>query len=420
MSFTAGKRRALVGPPGRGFSPDYLEVDRGTPGRGLTPDRIQRGWGGVHQGSYISFLSWLDMTAETPAGGQVPRGCFNLKYEVWVHPYNWTDDNANSARRLGDTVAAAANSMRRFERLGYRTLKPILVTHSMGGLVARAYTQLHGGGGDVHGVIHGAMPTDGSPATYKRMRAGFEGVESQVLGRNQSESTATAGNLPGPLELLPNGRHRSVNGTTNWLRGTGQGGGRLWARPAANPYGEIYVNQADWWRLIYRQYLDPDGDPDGRSAFRQSRTQIIAAASYHSRLGSSGYHPNTRMFYAADRGHPCWDHIEWRQTSRVDTPSNAQPQRNDENGTVEWGRWSDPVYTPYGANPPVFIADTRYEIQEPDAPGDGTVHAGSGKYVSGPMSVPTRNGFVHQSAFDLGEARRFVSEWLFAMVQEQL
>lgn len=43
MSFAAGKRRALVGPPGQGFSARYLEVDRGTPGRSLTPDRIQRG-----------------------------------------------------------------------------------------------------------------------------------------------------------------------------------------------------------------------------------------------------------------------------------------------------------------------------------------------------------------------------------------
>ncbi len=420
ISFTAGKRRALVGPPGRGFNARYLEVDPGAVGGTLTQDRINRGWGGVHQGSYLSFLSWLDLTAETPAAGQVPRGCFNLKYEVWVHPYNWTDDNANSGSTLGRTVADAVASASRHEARGYRTLKPVLLTHSMGGLVARAYTQLHGGAGDIHGVIHGAMPTDGSPATYKRIRAGFEGIESQVLGRNQSEATATAGNLPGPLQLLPNIRHKSVNGSTRWLFATGRSRRRLVSRPSSNPYGEIYTNQSDWWRLIYRQYLDPDGDPTGRSAFRQSRAQIIAAASYHNRLGSSGFHPNTRMFYAADRSHLCWDHIDWRQTARNDTPPTPQPQRNDENGTVEWGDWTQPVYGPFGGSPPVFIPTTSYTIQDQDAPGDGTVHAGSGRHVSGPMSVPTRRGFEHQMAFDSNEVRRFVAEWLFDMVQEQL
>ena len=67
-----------------------------------------------------------------------------------------------------------------------------------------------------------------------------------------------------------------------------------------------------------------------------------------------------------------------------------------------------------------FDAETRYAIQSPTAPGDGTVHAGSSKYVSGPMSVATKSGFEHADAFNSREVRARVAEWLFDMVEEQL
>ena len=47
------------------------------------------------------------MTAEAPATGLVPRGCFNLHYEAWAHPYNWTDDNDVAAQGLARTVSRA-------------------------------------------------------------------------------------------------------------------------------------------------------------------------------------------------------------------------------------------------------------------------------------------------------------------------
>lgn len=52
--------------------------------------------------------------------------------------------------------------------------KVIIVTHSMGGLVARSACVLHGAEGKVLGVIHGVQPSVGSPAAYWRMKAGFE------------------------------------------------------------------------------------------------------------------------------------------------------------------------------------------------------------------------------------------------------
>ncbi|WP_415919325.1 esterase/lipase family protein [Tateyamaria sp. SN6-1] len=423
LSGASAKRRALVGAPGQPHTSRYLQVDRGVVGGSLTQERIDRGWGGVFQGSYLGFLTWMDMTAQQPASGQVPRGCHAVRYEVFAHPYNWTDDNRTSAQGLARTVAqAVADTTAKWAHMPeVRILKPVLVTHSMGGLVARAYTQIRGGAGDVHGVIHGAMPTDGSPATYKRMLSGFEGVASVVLGFNQGQVTATAGNMPGALQLLPNSRHKSVDGSTNWLRLVGRSGNRRASYPRGDAYREIYTEARQWWRLIHERYLDPQGDPTGRAARAQSMTQIAKARSFDQALAGNAFHPNTRMFYSDDQGHLCWDKVEWRQTSRNDTPAAGQTMNNTGHGEIEWGEWVHPIGIGMGMPVgPTFVASTRYEIQDADAPGDATVHAGSGIHVSGPMSVATRRGFEHQEAYGESHIRPLMAEWLFDMVMEQL
>ncbi|MDP5367549.1 MAG: hypothetical protein NWT12_14790 [Paracoccaceae bacterium] len=422
----AAKRRRLVGPDGAAFRPDFLEVDMGRVGGTLTAERHRRQWGGLMADFYMSFMSWLDMTAEAPATGLVPRGCFNLHYEAWAHPYNWTDDNDVAAQGLARTVSrAVADTQTKYRNRDVRVLKPVVVTHSMGGLVARAYVTNHGGAAALHGVIHGAMPTDGAPATYKRMRAGFEGgwgaaaVTQRVLGQSQAEVTATAGNCPGPLQLLPNARHKSVNGSTDWLRLTNTRGGRLWSRPAANPYSEIYLNRRDWWRLIDQRFLDPGGTPRGDRAWSNFETQLRKAAAFHSALGSGGFHSNTRMFWSNDPDMRAWDTVEWRLT-RTGSDPRRNPEDNDQQGRLRWGEWVMPPPMPMAAAMPVFVPEAEASIQGATARGDGTVHAGSGRHVTGPMSVPTRVGFAHDGAFEPGAVRQLVAGWLFEMVQEQL
>lgn len=426
ISGARAKRNNLVGPPGSGYSPTYLEVHRGTVGGNLTAERIARGWGGLHQGSYFQFMMWLDIVVQQPSNNRhLPPRCHAVSFEAFAHPYNWTDDNRNSGRDLARTVTQAVRETTRkyANRPEVRILKPVLVTHSMGGLVARAYTQIHGGAGDVHGVIHGAMPTDGAPATYKRMLSGFEGVASLVLGYNQAQVTATAGNMPGALQLLPNGRHKSVDGSTGWLRIENRDGSRRAAYPASDPYAEIYSEPRQWWRLIHEQLLDPEGDRTGRIARLQFAEQLTKAQAFHRALGDNGFHPNTRMFYADDTGHRSWDKVVWRQSGPRDTPSAGATYSNSGLGTVEWGQWHTIPggFGMMGAAPmPQFIPETVYTIRPADAPGDGTVHAGSGRHVRGAMSVQSPSGFEHQHAFNSRDVRRMVADWLFDMVLEQL
>lgn len=425
MAGARTKRRNLVGPPGTGFRSGYLQVDRGRPDGNLDQERIDRGWGGLHQDSYFQFMMWLDVVAEQPstAGTDVPARCHARKYEAFAHPYNWTDDNRNSGRDLARTVASAvARTTEKWARdPDVRILKPVIVTHSMGGLVSRAYTQIHGGAGDVHGVIHGAMPTDGAPAAYKRMLAGFEDAARFVLGADQAQVTATAGNMPGALQLLPNSQHKSVDGSTDWLRLINRNGSARRSHPSGDPYSEIYTEARTWWRLIHQQYLDPEGDPTGRAARAQSMRQIAKARQFDQAMSSNGFHPNTRMFYSDDAGHKAWDKVEWKQTARHDTAASGQDFHNDRRGTMEWGEWYTPPPNPFGGmTMPQFLANTRYEIQPAAAPGDATVHAGSGRHTRGQMSVASRRGFEHQYAYNERSVRPLVAGWLFDMAMEQL
>ncbi|QEW08327.1 PGAP1-like alpha/beta domain-containing protein [Nitrincola iocasae] len=419
------KRDLLVNEGGLPYSPDYLEVDFGETqsSHAMHQEQIERGWGGLMQGSYFNFITWLQLIAPHPASGQLPPGCFSLQYEVWAHPYNWTDDNFNAGKTLADTVQKAIDGTHeKYQGRNTRVLKPIIITHSMGGLVSRAYTQLHGGEGEVHGVIHGAQPCDGAPDAYKRMLAGSEGMARFVLGANQAQVTATAGNMPGVLQLLPNQWHKTVAGDTRWLKVTGPLGETLLSKPDNNPYSDVYLNQTDWWRLIYAEYLNPESK-DLDKTFKAYTEELLKAATFHAQLGPEVFHPNTRMLYADDTGHPSWDHVEWKQIYGEDDHTDRNNwSRGTFSATLGRGQIEisksvqDPLYDVQGLHELLSI----YKIQPANAPGDGTVHAGSGIHVSGPMSIATQRGFEHQSCFDSSEARRITAEWLLDMVQEQL
>lgn len=421
------KRHALVNAGGLPYSPDYLEVDYGSPSENsFLQQRYERGWGGLMQGSYASFMTWLQVVAAQPASGLLPRGCFHLHYEAWAHPYNWTDDNLNSAKGLAETVNKAIQDTQiKYQGTNVRVLKPIIITHSMGGLVSRAYTQLLGGASQVHGVIHGAQPCDGAPDAYKRMLAGADGFVRHVLGANQAQVTATAGNMPGALQLLPNQHHKTVAGDTQWLKVTGKLGETLLSKPDHNPYAEIYANQRDWWRLIYAEYLNPE-EVNFSLSIRSYLKSLRQAELFHAQLGPTAFHPNTRMLYADDMGYPAWDHVEWKQTfgeeahiHKQDWPSNGFTETNGRGRVGISRNKNNPVYDRMGveADPDLL---SLYQIQPADAPGDGTVHAGSGIHVSGPMSIATQRGFEHQPCFDSTEVRRVTAEWLLDMVEEQL
>src|SRR5207253_1908036 len=124
----------------------------------------------------------------------------------------------------------------------------IVVTHSMGGMVSRALTEIHRCD-KVLGVSHGVQPATGAPATYKRMRSGFESVEQVLLGRNAADVVAILSQAPGGLELLPTADY---NDGKPWLRVRDKRTGEDLMPPLPknrDPYDEIYLSP-EWHGLV--------------------------------------------------------------------------------------------------------------------------------------------------------------------------
>lgn len=396
------RRERLIGPRGHPFSSSFLAVDMGRAadfkyrlGPDILEKALARGWGGCVWEFYGGFLRWLHYhgSAAICPGATV-------KLEVWAHPYNWSDDNRKSAKELSKTVERAyaeAQKDWKDKKPRRQILKPVVITHSMGGLVARAYAKFYGGDSSACALIHGAMPTHGAPAAYKRMRLGFELPAKVVLGSNGAEVTAVLANSPGGLELLPNKMHKTSDGNRHWLFPTEEtilGPAISFpARPLVDPYKEIYLNQADWWRLVNEDWIDPavaideDGYPYWVHAkpgtFKLFSDQLAVAKKFHDDLGAH-FHPNTKMFWSDDQ--ESWD--------RVTITDNA----------------------------------LGIDIASPSSKGDGTVHAGSGKFVPATVESVSRSTapsgadlrFSHEEAFAHGAAREQVAFWLNEIVWEQV
>ncbi|MBN9359727.1 esterase/lipase family protein [Herbaspirillum huttiense] len=427
---TAADRQRLL-------NPDSTEVDEDGP---AFPDDISktllafapgksdaerikwRGWGQLHADSYLPILSLLETSMALifdPAsqgkkltshwqelvmarqdagklGAQKPftplqekqlQEAAELLYPVHAVGYNWLQSNKVSAQRLAKEIERITAYYR---SKGRSCEQVILVTHSMGGLVARACAQLPEMAERILGVVHGVMPALGAPATYKRIRAGFEGAGQVVLGRNAAECTAVMANAPGPLELLPTAQYKtwSNRGERHWLRvsyvGIGQRGMAEEMESflgEGDPYRNIYLNNSsDWWKLIREDLIDPAGREDSKHAKKDGKVTVAKtrpapdfdryartlkiARSLHKQI-EDRYHPNTYAYYAADGQQLAWNEINWKCKPMVPgDPAKAQLVADDLNGMVELR---------FGGE------DNRYCIlQDGTGAGDGTVPAESG------------------------------------------
>lgn len=212
---------------------------------------LKRGWGSVHKDSYGAFLvklqslldqmcfetseePWKSLLALRPERSAKARQAESadispvtpaeldhardFHYPVYACGYNWIHNNEFSATgyksgpdagvsALSDQVDRILADIRAHRDKACNQV--ILVTHSMGGLVARAYAKAHPD--KILGIVHGVMPATGAPATYKRVRAGFGGegggIEgwgtSKILGPDADRAAPPILNSEGALQLLP-------------------------------------------------------------------------------------------------------------------------------------------------------------------------------------------------------------------------
>jgi hypothetical protein len=402
------KQRKVLGPKGV-YDPGYLKVDEaddqhndecfgqtvgvGTPiswSRGTAhyasyapryPDGAKRGWGGVVWDAYQNVLVGL----HGREWSRDVKTCFTLP--VYAVGYDWRGSIKASGQYLADRV-------RKIKSDNPGCKKVILITHSMGGLVARSACNA-GLESDVLGVIHTVQPVTGAPAAFWRMKAGFERghgdtwlkrVKSYptawVLGASGLEVTALLGHMPGGLEMLPNMTHQDNDNNPGWLiYQPPMPAASIRVPRSGDPYGEIYRNETDPWRLVvWKEYLAGYRDPSPAeigSAWADFLMCIGNAQAVHRGLGAY-QHPKSWHFYGV--GRTTVNNVTFTgdvidTTLTVIDPLNGIMVGSGFPPVLENGEFSYAEAT--GENTAIW-----YKMSEPDGDGDSTVVRSSGKILT--------------------------------------
>lgn len=329
----------------------------------------------------------------------------NCWYPVHAFGYNWLKSNGEEAKSLAPKIDKLVQT---YKENGFDCPGVILVTHSMGGILARAL--IHPDYGNIKskvlGVVHGVMPTTGAAAAYKRMRAGFEGVAANVvatvtqdlLGNDGAKVTAVLANAQGGLELLPAAAYG-----TEWLHVQDQNGKFLARLPQGNAVDEIYTQGPQkWWRLINPEWIDPAGqatmptNKGGKSERLIGLEATMKRAKEAMRFANAienTFHERTYAHYGNDPDHPAWNEVSWRvidgDAAKAGDPANWTMVPG-EKGDSKTGLLK--VRGSYGT-------ELILKLQPPLAAADGTVPVErSASKVKAKVKFVQR-GYDHQNSY---------------------
>lgn len=397
------RKKMLIGE--QSHNSNYLSVDNDNAKHNKKlPDGMSRnGWGGVYWGIYGKILKTL-ARHDWP---EPLNACFH--FPVYAFGYNWTASNRESGRRLADFIQ---NTIEENAKQSLCT-QVILVTHSMGGLVARAACKLHSAEASVLGVVHGVQPATGSAEAYFRMKTGFEPPGSPtgklwdwlrnpvmlpiskfkgtagnlVLGNCGKDVTIIMANSPGALELLPNKLYKDNNGSTQWLSYTDKLGKRT-DMPNGDPYANIYSLKKPAYRLVNPKWLGDKADSNkknryeikGKNAWEYYKQNLDIAAKFHDDLADS-LHPETYQFYAT--GIKTVDRVEIESKKR-DQQRLLYFEAKDKKKCIMEIRDEDgeKILSPEDDDFTIASSGKKcivYSLKPPSGAGDGTVPESSGK-----------------------------------------
>lgn len=397
----------------------------GTPNRKTKDEKArERGWGEVYFSSYYDILSSCELQLNS-AFTQGKLNVYLSKKLVGIDPinweahpqpllkfldektlretvkgcwfpvhamgYNWLKGNAESGIAVAKRIRALIKS---YQDQGFQCEKVILVTHSMGGLVARAVIHPEMGklNDQVLGVVHGVMPAIGAGAAYKRVRCGFEGssISAKVLGNIGSNVTPVLGNAQGGLELLPSQAYGN-----NWLQMKHKGKMLKSLPVKGDPYEEIYKVRGKWYGLLREEWLNPAG-ADG-PGFESTCLFLDRAKRFHNAIAST-YHNESYAHYGADPKHAAWHNVGWEieKDAKVQNVDLLSIVADDAKGEL---KMVDPTSAVAANKSP-----SRFEVNLLDAaePGDQTVplHSAEAQLQSGKFKgIFRQTGYEHQASY---------------------
>lgn len=224
-------------------------------------------------------------------------------FPIYAFGYNWLASNQEAAKLLRERIEKiiAENNVGQV-----KCTQVILVTHSMGGLVARACSQLPSMEKRIVGIVHGVMPATGAAVAYRRCKVGMRDEDfaaGLVIGSDGKEVTAVFAQSPGALQLLP-----SEGYGPNWLEVSDPSEKILASLPVTDPYKEIYLERNKWWGLIREEWLRPEGGtPISWNIFTMN---VGLAREFHRSLAGK-YHKNTYVFYGGGEAKESFARIRW-------------------------------------------------------------------------------------------------------------
>lgn len=431
------------------LQPQLMQVDNeGRIPSGTQQDNEElrrRGWGEVGNYSYGDFLVWLENTLNDynhPHGGvrdsligsvlQAEKGeaaltkeevglSYRYRFPVYACGYNWLDSNAISSIQLQKRIKEI---IQRYRKARNKCEKVVIVTHSMGGLVARHCSQVLGMESKIFGIVHGVMPAIGAAATYRRMKAGTENpgggiagwfggyMASKALGEDAAEMTAVLSTAPGPLQLLPTPEYGN-----GWLQI--KNGAQEYFLPKQNdPYSEIYTVRGEWWGLCEDHLVNPLNDAR-QAKVRQAQMDVDwdnfeetinrSVKIFHQDI-TRKYHPNSHAFYSGDSSKRAYGNVIWHGVSKAgesllsgNRPS--YPMAGQALNSGELGA-SRTIASPLGGTGWKKGVQQSYTLSGPEEAGDGTVPLRSGiaprAYVTSMLSV----NVGHEPAYKESEPAR--------------
>jgi len=428
----------------------------------LAPEKlIERGWGEISEASYHKFLLWLDKNMNgdrNPANWEdffnpsvaqastvaerlsrkIPPGLVmttnglpdlseagfkvdpivsdellkrsKFSFPVYAFGYNWLRSNAEAAQLLKERIEKVIED----NNVGaIKCTQVILVTHSMGGLVARACSQLPNVSKTILGIVHGVMPSTGAAVAYRRCKVGMRDEDyaaGLVIGSNGREVTAVFAQSPGALQLLP-----SADYGVKWLEVNDPSGVLAIALPVADPYKEIYLERKKWWGLIREEWLNPaDG---AQISWAKYATNIKLAKEFHGKIAGK-YHANTYVFFGGGSAVGSFSKVRWT-VKRGNAPLNGVSSvgaivhlphsdvRTDGSNNLYIGGETKADSATGSADSGLDKArSSHWEIRcdKYDSAGDGTVPSASGRHPrkSGGTSIRQQfelAGVQHEPAY---------------------
>lgn len=380
----------------------------------------------VHRGkTRDEAVDWGITKGDKPLTPDDVKKAARYWYPVHAVGYNWLQSNIDSGKMLATKIEEFTDHYR---KLGYQCEKVILVTHSMGGLVARAavHPEVGKAADKVLGVIHGVMPTHGAAAAYRRCHAGFEtgkynsvsGIKanaaSKILGTDGPEVAAVFSNSPGALQLLPSKLYG-----TGWLEVRDNAGQVLKRLPESDPYQEIYAEKSAWWRLMNPEWVDPRNDiapEDAAWNWGLYLENLSQAKIYHTKISDTA-HPCTHIHCGADKEkHRAFGSIRWQPDSRgalLNNPAASSNTLESKQGTISMRD--------------VWIRNGRsynradFAIGAQDVAGDGTVPHHSGSALQHKVELAAEHsGYDHQDSFKDRRTQELVAYGIARMVSERM